>query len=59
MFVSRCSQLELHGCTLREVCVKIERIGQPEDRPFSCRLGELMVRQWEQVLLDVLLCACC
>ncbi|CAI5674091.1 cytosolic endo-beta-N-acetylglucosaminidase [Oreochromis niloticus] len=39
----RCSQLGLHGCTLREVCVKIERIGQPKDTPFSCRVGELMV----------------
>lgn len=39
----RCSQLELHGCTLREVCVKIKRIGQLEDRPFNCRVGELMV----------------
>uniref|UniRef100_A0A3Q0S2Z3 Cytosolic endo-beta-N-acetylglucosaminidase n=1 Tax=Amphilophus citrinellus TaxID=61819 RepID=A0A3Q0S2Z3_AMPCI len=39
----RCSQLELRGCILREVCVKIERTGRPKDMPFSCRVGELMV----------------
>ncbi|XP_041826614.1 cytosolic endo-beta-N-acetylglucosaminidase isoform X2 [Melanotaenia boesemani] len=39
----RCSQLELHSCILREVCVLIHRVGEPQDTPFSCRLGELMV----------------
>ncbi|XP_029944494.1 cytosolic endo-beta-N-acetylglucosaminidase [Salarias fasciatus] len=39
----RCSQLEVRGCVLREVCVKISRDGEPGDLPFSCRVGELMV----------------
>lgn len=43
--VCRCSQLELRGCTLREVCLNIQRDGEPQDTPFSCRVGEIMVRQ--------------
>ncbi|XP_034045574.1 cytosolic endo-beta-N-acetylglucosaminidase [Thalassophryne amazonica] len=39
----RCSLLELHGCALREVCVNIQRDGEPKDTPFSCRLGEIMI----------------
>ncbi|XP_034750944.1 cytosolic endo-beta-N-acetylglucosaminidase [Etheostoma cragini] len=38
-----CSQLELRGCDLREVCLNIERNGQPQDTAFSCRVGELML----------------
>lgn len=38
-----CSQLELHGCALREVCVKIQRDREPQDTPFSCRVGEIML----------------
>ncbi|XP_045930888.1 cytosolic endo-beta-N-acetylglucosaminidase-like isoform X2 [Micropterus dolomieu] len=34
----RCSQLELRGCALREVSVNIQRDGEPQDTPFSCRL---------------------
>ncbi|XP_042360147.1 cytosolic endo-beta-N-acetylglucosaminidase isoform X2 [Plectropomus leopardus] len=37
-----CSQLELRGCALREVCFSIERVGEPLDTPFSCRVGEIM-----------------
>uniref|UniRef100_A0A8C5GPA7 Cytosolic endo-beta-N-acetylglucosaminidase n=1 Tax=Gouania willdenowi TaxID=441366 RepID=A0A8C5GPA7_GOUWI len=41
--VSRCSEMELHSCVLREVCVKMERAGGPEeDTVFSCRVGEVM-----------------
>ncbi|MED6244560.1 hypothetical protein ATANTOWER_016256 [Ataeniobius toweri] len=40
----RCSQLELHGCVLREVCVLIHRDGGSQDMSFSCRLGEIMGR---------------
>lgn len=43
--VCRCSQLELRGYTLREVCLNIQRDGEPQDTPFSCRVGEIMVRQ--------------
>ncbi|XP_028254672.1 cytosolic endo-beta-N-acetylglucosaminidase-like isoform X2 [Parambassis ranga] len=39
----RCTQLELSGCVLREVCVRIHRDGEPQDRPFSCRIGEIMI----------------
>ncbi|XP_060945922.1 cytosolic endo-beta-N-acetylglucosaminidase [Limanda limanda] len=39
----RCLQLELRGCTLREVGVSIQRRGDPQDTPFSCRVGEIMV----------------
>ncbi|CAN9505342.1 unnamed protein product [Ophioblennius macclurei] len=40
----RCSQLEVRGCVLKEICVKISRDGDPqEDLPFSCRVGELMI----------------
>ncbi|KAM6966085.1 cytosolic endo-beta-N-acetylglucosaminidase [Tautogolabrus adspersus] len=39
----RCSQLELRGCALREVCLSIRRDGEPEDTPFSCRLGQIML----------------
>ncbi|XP_007575693.1 cytosolic endo-beta-N-acetylglucosaminidase [Poecilia formosa] len=39
----QCSQLELHGCVLREVCVLIHREGEPQDMTFSCRVGEIMV----------------
>ncbi|KAG7221978.1 hypothetical protein INR49_028261, partial [Caranx melampygus] len=38
----RCSQLDLGGCALREVCVRIQQTGDPQDTPFSCRLGEIM-----------------
>ncbi|XP_028310552.1 cytosolic endo-beta-N-acetylglucosaminidase isoform X2 [Gouania willdenowi] len=39
----RCSEMELHSCVLREVCVKMERAGGPEeDTVFSCRVGEVM-----------------
>uniref|UniRef100_A0A3Q4ARK7 Cytosolic endo-beta-N-acetylglucosaminidase n=1 Tax=Mola mola TaxID=94237 RepID=A0A3Q4ARK7_MOLML len=37
----RCSLLELEGCTLREVCLSIQRDGEPQDAPFSCRVGEV------------------
>lgn len=43
--VCRCSQLELSGCALREVCFSIQRDGVPQDTPFTCRVGEIMVRQ--------------
>ncbi|CAJ1076926.1 cytosolic endo-beta-N-acetylglucosaminidase [Xyrichtys novacula] len=39
----RCSQLELRGCALREVCLSIQRDGEPEDTHFSCRLGQILV----------------
>ncbi|XP_068587605.1 cytosolic endo-beta-N-acetylglucosaminidase [Cebidichthys violaceus] len=38
-----CSQLELRGCALREVCLRIQRDGPPQDTPFSCRVGEIML----------------
>ncbi|XP_031726930.1 cytosolic endo-beta-N-acetylglucosaminidase [Anarrhichthys ocellatus] len=38
-----CSQLELRGCALREVCLSIQRDGPPQDTPFSCRVGEIML----------------
>ncbi|XP_054464281.1 cytosolic endo-beta-N-acetylglucosaminidase isoform X2 [Anoplopoma fimbria] len=38
-----CSQLELQGCALREVCLSIRRDGPPKDTPFSCRVGEIML----------------
>ncbi|XP_034566595.1 cytosolic endo-beta-N-acetylglucosaminidase [Notolabrus celidotus] len=39
----RCSQLELRGCALREVCLSIQRDGEPEDTHFGCRLGQIML----------------
>uniref|UniRef100_A0AAQ6AKZ9 Cytosolic endo-beta-N-acetylglucosaminidase n=1 Tax=Amphiprion ocellaris TaxID=80972 RepID=A0AAQ6AKZ9_AMPOC len=42
-FLCRCSQVELHGCVLREVCVRIQRDGEAQDMPFSCRVGEIMI----------------
>ncbi|XP_078140863.1 cytosolic endo-beta-N-acetylglucosaminidase isoform X2 [Centroberyx gerrardi] len=47
----RCSQLELLGCALREVCVSIQREGEPQDTPFSCRVGEIMVLDAASLLL--------
>ncbi|XP_042247664.1 cytosolic endo-beta-N-acetylglucosaminidase isoform X1 [Thunnus maccoyii] len=38
----RCSQLDLRGCALREVCFSIQRDGEPQDTPFTCRVGEIM-----------------
>lgn len=57
--VCRCSQLELRGCALREVCFSIQRDGDPQDTPFSCRVGEIMVRQWEPAVFILLCTACC
>nr|XP_020463999.1 cytosolic endo-beta-N-acetylglucosaminidase [Monopterus albus]XP_020464000.1 cytosolic endo-beta-N-acetylglucosaminidase [Monopterus albus] len=39
----RRSQLELSGCALREICVNIQRNGELQDTPFSCRVGEVML----------------
>ncbi|XP_058508855.1 cytosolic endo-beta-N-acetylglucosaminidase isoform X1 [Solea solea] len=39
----RCLQLELRGCTLREVCVSIQRKGEARDTAFTCRVGEIML----------------
>ncbi|KAE8283553.1 Cytosolic endo-beta-N-acetylglucosaminidase [Larimichthys crocea] len=39
----RCSQLELSGCALREVCFSIQRDAVPQDTPFTCRVGEIML----------------
>lgn len=39
----RCSQLELRGCALREVCMSIQRDAEPEDTHFSCTLGQIMI----------------
>lgn len=39
----RSSVLEGQGCSLREVCVNIHREGEPQDTPFSCRLGQIML----------------
>uniref|UniRef100_A0A8C6U3Y4 Cytosolic endo-beta-N-acetylglucosaminidase n=1 Tax=Neogobius melanostomus TaxID=47308 RepID=A0A8C6U3Y4_9GOBI len=38
----RCSLLEGQDCSLREVFVNIHREGEPQDMPFSCRLGQIM-----------------
>ncbi|XP_029293728.1 cytosolic endo-beta-N-acetylglucosaminidase [Cottoperca gobio] len=38
-----CSQLELRGCALREVGLIIQRDGEPQETPFSCRVGEIML----------------
>ncbi|TKS92353.1 Cytosolic endo-beta-N-acetylglucosaminidase [Collichthys lucidus] len=42
-WIVRCSQLELSGCALREVCFSIQRDGVPQDTPFTCRVGEIML----------------
>lgn len=39
----RCSQLELRGCVLTDVCVSVAREGEAQDMPFTCRIGEIMV----------------
>ncbi|XP_035511235.1 cytosolic endo-beta-N-acetylglucosaminidase [Morone saxatilis] len=39
----RCLQLELCDCVLREVYFNIQRDGEPQDTPFSCRVGEIML----------------
>ncbi|XP_046893879.1 cytosolic endo-beta-N-acetylglucosaminidase [Hypomesus transpacificus] len=39
----RCSQLQLKGCALKDVCVSVRREGEAQDTPFSCRIGEIMV----------------
>ncbi|XP_022595497.1 cytosolic endo-beta-N-acetylglucosaminidase [Seriola dumerili] len=39
----RCLQLEHSGCSLRELCVSIQQSGDPQDTPFSCRVGEIML----------------
>lgn len=41
--VCRCAQLELQDCTLRELCLSIQRDGEPLDTPFVCRVGEITV----------------
>ncbi|XP_038123504.1 cytosolic endo-beta-N-acetylglucosaminidase [Cyprinodon tularosa] len=38
-----CSQLELHSCVLREVCVLIHQDAGAQDSHFTCRVGEIMV----------------
>ncbi len=50
----RCWQLELCGRTLREVCFSIQQDGEPQDTHFSCRVGEIMVRQWKHIVFSVL-----
>lgn len=39
----RCSQLELGGSVLRQLCLNIRRDEGNEDAHFSCRLGEIML----------------
>lgn len=41
----RCHQLEHLVCTLREICVSIQSRRKDVDVPFTCRVGEIMVRQ--------------
>lgn len=45
----RCSQLELQGCTLRDVCVSVQRDGGDKDTPFKCRVGEIMILDAESL----------
>lgn len=45
MSLRRCAQLELRDCTLRELCLSIQRDGEPLDTPFVCRVGEIAVSQ--------------
>ncbi|XP_031670057.1 cytosolic endo-beta-N-acetylglucosaminidase [Oncorhynchus kisutch] len=45
----RCSQLELQGCALRDVCVSVRRDGGDKDTPFKCRVGEIMILDAESL----------
>ncbi|KAK5855686.1 hypothetical protein PBY51_007343 [Eleginops maclovinus] len=38
-----CSQLELRGCVLRELSLNIQRDREPQETPFSCRVGEILL----------------
>uniref|UniRef100_A0A4W6F095 Cytosolic endo-beta-N-acetylglucosaminidase n=1 Tax=Lates calcarifer TaxID=8187 RepID=A0A4W6F095_LATCA len=40
----KCLQLESCGCALKDICVSIQRNGEPQDTPFSCRMGEIMLQ---------------
>uniref|UniRef100_A0A8K9VGU1 Cytosolic endo-beta-N-acetylglucosaminidase n=1 Tax=Oncorhynchus mykiss TaxID=8022 RepID=A0A8K9VGU1_ONCMY len=46
---ARCSQLELQGCALRDVCVSVQRDGGDKDTPFKCRVGEIMILDAESL----------
>lgn len=51
MTVCRCAQLELQDCTerLRELCLSIQRDGEPLDTPFVCRVGEITVSSCHKI----------
>lgn len=53
--VCRFWQLERPGCALREVNVSIQRKEELQDKPFTCRVGEIMVRDCAQLLLYLLI----
>ncbi|KAL0993577.1 hypothetical protein UPYG_G00109990 [Umbra pygmaea] len=49
-----CSQLELQGCAVRDVCVSVQRDGGDQDTPFKCRVGEIMILDAESLFVPVL-----
>ncbi|KAG9263996.1 cytosolic endo-beta-N-acetylglucosaminidase [Astyanax mexicanus] len=54
-WTTRCFQLELSGCALREVCVNVARDGGEEaDLDFNCRIGEIMVLDAESLFTPTL-----
>ncbi|KAJ7989901.1 hypothetical protein DPEC_G00309290 [Dallia pectoralis] len=50
----RCSQLQLKGCTLRDVCVSVQRDGALQDTPFKCRVGEIMILDADSLSVPLL-----
>uniref|UniRef100_A0A3P8Y294 Cytosolic endo-beta-N-acetylglucosaminidase n=1 Tax=Esox lucius TaxID=8010 RepID=A0A3P8Y294_ESOLU len=50
----RCSQLELQGCALRDVCVSVQRDGGHLDTSFKCRVGEIMILDAESLSIPLL-----
>lgn len=51
--VCRCAQLELQDCTLRELCLSIQRDGEPLDTPFVCRVGEITVSSYHKIVTQI------
>ncbi|XP_030645628.1 cytosolic endo-beta-N-acetylglucosaminidase [Chanos chanos] len=48
-WTTRCFQLEVPGCALREICINVSRDGTDKDLPFSVRVGEIMVLDAESL----------
>ncbi|KAA0705574.1 Cytosolic endo-beta-N-acetylglucosaminidase [Triplophysa tibetana] len=44
-----CFLLQMTGCSIRDVCIRVSRDEVEEDVPFSCRIGEIMLMDAESL----------